>query len=45
MMAKTAGSKGKTTSVAKKVAAKPKRKRAASKTSPPRHERVCNLVP
>ena len=45
MMAKTAGSKGKATSVAKKVAAKPKRKRAASKTSPPRHERVCNLVP
>ena len=45
MMAKTAGSKGKTTSVAKKVAAKPKRKRAASKTAAPRHERVCSLVP
>jgi C1A family cysteine protease len=44
-MAKTAGSKGKTTSAVKKVAAKPKRKRAATETSPPKHERICNLVP
>ncbi|HMS48893.1 MAG: C1 family peptidase [Candidatus Microthrix subdominans] len=29
----------------KKVAAKPKRKRAATETSPPKHERICNLVP